>query len=77
MDMPENGGGRGEAHKLYRVLGVSSKATASEIKRAYHKLALRYRTLTQLKTEQCTDRWPYASHVLLTSRALLLAFRPG
>jgi DnaJ-class molecular chaperone len=29
-------------HRLYEALGVAPAATASEIKRAYHKLALRY-----------------------------------
>lgn len=27
---------------LYRILGVNQEATAEEIKRAYHDLALRY-----------------------------------
>ena len=39
----EGGEEGGSAKKLYGVLGVDSTATASELKRAYHKLALRYR----------------------------------
>ena len=35
-------GGLGGGKRLYRALGVSPTATAGELKRAYHKLALRY-----------------------------------
>ena len=34
--------GEANSHQMYRALGVERTATASDIKRAYHRLALRY-----------------------------------